>query len=56
MLQPLRDNEEDHGRPALLSRTRSLSMTDNGSLTLTAAAALQGRPPPALTQQLLRAG
>lgn len=36
-------------RPALLSRARSITgMTDTrGSLTLTAAAALQGRPPPA---------
>ena len=44
-------------RPALLSRARSITgMTDTrGSLTLTAAAALQGRPPPALTPRL-RAG
>ena len=54
---PLRDDDKPwHWRPALLSRTRSLSMTDNGSLTLTAAAALQGRQPPTLTQLLLRAG
>ena len=43
-------------RPALLSRARSITgMTDTrGSLTLTAAAALQGRPPPATPR--LRAG
>ena len=56
---PLRDDDKPWhcwaAGPAL-SNAQPQHLTDHGSLTLTAATAFQVRPPPALTQQLLRAG
>ena len=55
---PLRDDDKPWHWAAgpALSNAQPQHLTDHGSLTLTAATALQVRPPPALTQQLLRAG